>query len=132
MADIVYPGDTAGGPINSSAMPSNWDLKIYEGDTVRFTVTVTDANDVPINLTGYSAAAQLKTSFSDATPVAFTCTITTPASGVVEVYLAPATTAALIAGTSYIWDFQLTEPDGDVRTYLAGDVTVVPEVTTTS
>ena len=44
--------------------------------------------------------------------------------------MAPATTAALIANGDYIWDFQLTEPGGDIRTYLAGDVNVIPEVTT--
>lgn len=130
MTDIVYPGENAGGPINSSAMPQNYDLTIYEGDAVKFTVSVKDAANAAVNLTGYTAKAQLKTSFTDASPVEFVCTITTPTDGVVSVYLAPATTATLIAGESYIWDFQLTEPGGDVRTYLAGDVTVIPEVTT--
>lgn len=130
MADIVYPGDTAGGPINSGAMPGNYDLSIYEGDVCKFTVTVKDSNNAVVNLTGYTAKAQLKTGYEDASPVNFVCTITTPTSGVVLVYLAPATTAALTPGSTYIWDFQLTEPSGDVRTYLAGDVTVIPEVTT--
>lgn len=130
MADIVYPGEVAGGPINSGAMPSNQDLSIYEGDAVKFTVTVTDSNAAPINLTGYTAQAQLKTSFADASPIDFVCTLTTPTAGVVTIYMAPATTAGLTAGGTYIWDFQLTEPGGDVRTYLAGDVNVIPEVTT--
>jgi hypothetical protein len=131
MADLVFPGAAPGGPINSGAMPSNYDLIIYEGDALRFTVTVKDSAGVPVDLTGYTAKAQLKTNFADASPVDFDCTITTPETdGVVSVYLSPATTAALTAGSSYIWDFQLTSPDSDVRTYLAGDVTVVPEVTT--
>ena len=129
MADIVYPGSPAGGPINSGAMPNNYDLSVYEGDTVKFTVTIKDSNNVATDLTGYDAKAQLKTGYSDASPIDFVCTITTPTSGVVTVYLAPATTAALDPSKSYIWDFQLTDPGGDVRTYLAGDVTVVPEVT---
>lgn len=130
MADIVYPGSAAGGPLNAGAMPSNYDLSIYEGDALKFTVTVKDSSNVALNLTGYTAKAQLKAGYSDVAPVNFVCTITTPTSGVVSVYLAPATTAALDPSKSYIWDFQLTEPGGDVRTYLAGDVTVIPEVTT--
>lgn len=130
MADIVYAGLASGGPINSGAMPKNYDLSIYEGDAVKFTVTVKDSSSVAINLTGYQAKAQLKTGFDDTNAIDFVCTITTPTEGVVSVYLAPATSAALTPGATYIWDFQLTEPGGDVRTYLAGDVTVVPEVTT--
>jgi hypothetical protein len=130
MADIIFPGEPAGGPINAEAMPENVDLVIYQGDTCRFTVTVTDANGTVINLTGYTAAAQLKSDFDDATPTNFTCTISTPASGIVSVVMSAATTAGLTPGSDYIWDVQVTQPGGDVRTYLAGDVTVVPEVTT--
>lgn len=130
MADIVYPGKAAGGPINAGAMPGNYDLSIYEGDAVKFTVTVKDATNAAVNLTGYTAKAVLKKSYVDASPVNFVCTITNPTAGVVTLYLAPATTAALDTNSGYIWDFQLTEPSGDVRTYLAGDVTVLPEVTT--
>lgn len=130
MADIIYPGKVAGGPINAGAMPGNYDLSIYEGDTVKFTVTVKDSNNAAVNLTGYTAKAQLKTSYTDASPINFVTAITSPTTGVVTISLAPATTAALDPSKSYIWDFQLTEPSGDVRTYLAGDVTVIPEVTT--
>lgn len=129
MADIVYPGEPAGGPLNASAMPSNFDLKIYQGDALKFTVTVKDSNNVAVNLSGYEAKAQLKAGYSDNSPVDITCTLTTPTAGLVTLYVAPAATAALDPSESYIWDFQLTEPGGDVRTYLAGDATVIPEVT---
>ena len=43
MADLVSPGETAGGPINAGAMPLNYDLTIYEGDVLRFTVTIQDS-----------------------------------------------------------------------------------------
>ena len=130
MADIVSPGESAGGPINSGAMPNNYDLVVYEGDALRFTLTIKDSLGAAVNLTGYTAKAQLKTSYSDSSPIDFVVTIPTPANGVVSVYLAPATTAALIPGSSYIYDLQLTAPGGDVRTYLKGDVSVLPEVTT--
>ena len=49
--------------------------------------------------------------------------------GVVEVFLPSSVTSTLLPG-SYIYDFQITFTDGNTRTYLAGDVTVYPEVTT--
>lgn len=130
MADIIYPGDPAGGPINSGAMPKNYDISIYEGDTFEFTITIKDASNVVVNLTGYTAKAQLKKSFSDPSPIDFTCTISAPLTGVVNVMLPASTTASLIPGDPYIYDVQLTAPNGTVRTYLAGDATVIPEVTT--
>lgn len=130
MADIIYPGAPAGGPINAGAMPKNYDISIYEGDTFQFTLTVKDASNVAVNLTGYTAKAQLKKSFDDASPIDFTCVISTPTSGVVNISLPASTTADLIAGDTYIYDVQLTAPNGNVRTYLAGDAIVIPEVTT--
>lgn len=129
MADLVYPGEPSGGPINAGAMPTNYDLRIYQGDTLRFTVTIKDPNGVPVNLTGYSVDAHLKENFLDNAPIEFTCAVTTPTSGVVSVLLPAIITSGLDANKSYIWDFQVTDTGGDVRTYLAGDVKVLPEVT---
>lgn len=129
MADLVYPGESAGGPINAGAMPSNYDVKIYQGDTFEFIMEIKDSFGVAVDLTGYTADGQLKTSYSDSSPIDFEVTITTPLAGVVNVYLAPAVTATLLPDTSYIYDLQLTEPGGDVRTYLTGDATIIPEVT---
>ncbi len=129
MADLVYPGATPGGPLNSGAMPANNDLVIYKGDYVEIFVTVKNSGGTAINLTGYTAKAQLKSNYSDATPDEFACTIPTPTNGQVRIYLSSAQSTALVPG-DYIWDFQLTSGGGDTRTYLAGDVTVYPEVTT--
>ena len=38
------------------------------------------------------------------------------------------TNCKLIPPGSYIWEFALTAPNGDTRTYLAGDVTIFAEV----
>ena len=34
----------------------------------------------------------------------------------------------LITPGDYVWNFQITAPNGDVRTYLAGDVKVYAQV----
>lgn len=130
MTDLVFPGETPGAPLNSDSMPANHDLYIYKGDYVELFVVLNDDEDVPLDLTGYSAAAQLKLDYEDVSPVDFTCTIVAPATdGRVRIYL-PTTASSTLEPGSYIWDFQIENPDGDVRTYLAGDVTVYDEVTT--
>jgi hypothetical protein len=128
MADLVFTGETAQGVLNSSAMPTNYDLEIYKGDFVEAFVIVRDDNADPINLTGYTAQAQLKTNYDDSSPVEFECTVTGP-TGQVRIYLSSADSSTLVPG-DYIWDFQVVNPDGDARTYIAGDVTVHNEVTT--
>lgn len=128
MADIVYPGQTAGGPLNSGAMPSNHDLAIYKGDYVELFVTVKDSLGVAVNLTGTTPKAQLKSDYEDATPIDFVCTLT-GVTGQVKIFLSSATCSTLEPGT-YIWDFQITDTTSKTRTYLAGDVVVYNEVTT--
>jgi len=127
MADIVYPGATAG-KLNSDSMPANQDLVIYKGDFVELFVTVKDAAGVPVSLTGSIPKAQMKLDYDDVSPVGFTCTLT-ETTGQVRVYMPSSLTSTLVPG-SYIWDFQVTSAGGDTRTYLAGDVTVYNEVTT--
>jgi len=129
MADIVRPGETAGGPLNAGALPQNYDLAIYKGDAVEIYVTVKDNAGVPVVLTGYTPKAQMKVDYSSVTATAdFTCTLT-GTTGQVKIYLSSTISSTLPVG-SFIWDFQLKAPNNDVRTYLTGDVTVYPEVTT--
>lgn len=128
MADLVYPGESAASALNSEAMPKNNDLIIYKGDYVELFVTVKDAAGVALDLTGTTPKAQLKKSYSDSSPVDFTCSLT-GVTGQVRIFLSSATAATLTPG-DYIWDFQITNSSSQTRTYLAGDVTVLNEVTT--
>lgn len=127
MADIVYPGQSAGSALNSGALPTNKDLVIYKGDYVELFVTIKDAAGVAITLTGQTPKAHLKTDYSDPAPTSFVCTLTAT-TGQVKIFLSTTTTTNLLPG-SYIWDFQITDGTGETRTYLAGDVTVYDEVT---
>ena len=128
MADIVYSGQQAGGPLNRDALPANYDLVIYKGDYVRLSITVTHSSNAPMDLTGAVPKAVLKSDYSDRSQVPFECTVT-PNTGEVEIFLSSPASSSLIPG-SYIWDFQITFAGGNTRTFLAGDVTVYPEVTT--
>jgi hypothetical protein len=131
MADLVFPGlDPDATVLNSDAMPENVDMVIYKGDYVDVLVTVNVSVGVPMDLSGYTAAASLKIDYEDVAPVDFTCTIVGDGSaGQVRIYLPTTASSTLVAG-DYIWDFELINGDGDARTYMTGDVTVHPEVTT--
>ena len=126
MADIVNPGQNAGGPIG--ALPGNWDIAIYRGDYRTFGVNLKDSNGNPFNLTGYTPKAQLKTGYGDREPVEFTVTVTDAVNGKMQVFISSTVTSLLLPG-SYIWDLQVTSSLGETRTYLAGDVTVYDDVT---
>lgn len=131
MADLVFPGlDPDTNVLNSDAMPENVNMEIYKGDYVDVLVTVNTTPGVPMDLDGYSAAASLKTDYQDPDGIDFICSIEGDGSaGQVRIYLPSASSSTLDPG-DYIWDFELINPQGDSRTYMTGDVTVYPEVTT--
>lgn len=128
MADIVFPGQSAGAALNSDSLPANSDLVIYKGDHVRLNVFVTEGGQ-PVDLTGATAKAQLKSDYTDRSPKEFVCTVIDALTGEVEIFLPSTITSELLPG-SYIWDFQITFSAEETRTYFAGDVTVYNEVTT--
>jgi hypothetical protein len=105
-------------------MPANLDLEIWQGDAQNFTITLTDSNSVALNLAGYTAHANIRQSFTAQTEYSFACSIS---SNTVTIYMS-STTCATIPPGSYVWDFGLTAGNGDVRTYLAGDCTVLAKV----
>lgn len=134
MADIVYPGETPGGVLGTGLLPGNYDLVIYKGDQFPMTVVLKNPDGTVLDLTGYTGKASIRTTYTDAATYEFTIS-GSGAGGVlgtdgkVNVVLTSAVSATLLPG-DYIWDFQLTSPDGlSTRTYLAGDVKVYDEVT---
>lgn len=126
MADVVFPGSPAG-LLGAESLPSNFDLVLYKGDYFSTSVVIKDSTDSPLNLTGYTANCSIKASYSASSSFDATCTITA-LEGKVDI-LFPSTVTDGIAAGSYVWDFQVVNPDGNVRTYIAGDVKIYDEVT---
>lgn len=126
MTDIVFPGQPAG-VLGEESLPRNYDLVLYKGDYFNTSVVIKDNVGTVINLTGFTAKCSIKSSFSASSSFDATCTIT-PLSGLVDIMF-PSSVMGDIPAGSYVWDFQVTNPSGNVRTYLAGDVTVYGEVT---
>lgn len=131
MADIIFPGESPSSTLGATKLPSNVDLSIWKGDAQEYLIklesTNTDGTKSPIDLTGCTAQAVIRQDFSATTTYPFTCTVTNATGGEVKVYLSSADSKNIPAG-DYVWNFQITAANGDVRTYLAGDVKVHAEV----
>lgn len=125
MADIIFPGVPPLGTLGDDKLPANMDLSIWQGDAQTYIINLTAEDGSAIDLTNYTARGTIRASFTDPTKYSFVCTHTD--TNQITLYLSSTLCASIPAG-SYVWEFQLQAPSGDVRTYLAGDVTVLAEV----
>lgn len=114
-------------------LPASRNLTIYAGDTFEMSVrlrekTVDGLPGNPVNLAGCTPKSQIRATEDSSTVIAeFSCALDTdPTTGIINVSLAASTTATLVGG---VWDLQLTFPDGKIRTYVKGNVSVQKEVT---
>jgi hypothetical protein len=98
---------------------------IWQGDAQRYAIALTGAGNVAADLSGVTASAVIRENYTAPASYAFTCTVS---GNVVSLYLSSTVTKSMPAG-SYVWNLQVADnATGDVRTYMAGDVTVLPEV----
>lgn len=119
------------------ALPVNRNITIYKGDTFTLDFRLrarTSQGDpgVYIDLTGATARAQIRPAEDGSLSTEFTCATadqtTTDGKGRVQISLTPAQTSAL-PDSGGVWDVQVEFPDGTVRTYLKGTVSITKEVT---
>jgi len=108
-----------------------YNIKARQGSTFNFNFTIS-TDGTPWNLTGYSAAMQVRTSASSSKKI---LSLTSSsgitlggAAGTVAVTASAATLAAIPAST-YVYDFELTYPNGTVVALLEGKFTISAEVT---
>jgi len=109
-----------------------YNATIDQGATWSVTVTYTDSNGAPINLTGYTAAMQVRQNY-DSTTADLTLTspsggiVITPLTGVVVITMTAAQTEALDEGY-FVYDVELTSGSYKDR-LIQGQLTIAPEVT---
>jgi hypothetical protein len=108
--------------------PTNYPLNIKIGDTETVTVTRQKDDGTPINISGRTYSAQVRTKASSPTPLAtFNCAIVDAANGIFACTLPAATTAALSPANA-VWDLQ--EVNGVVvTTLLTGPAYIEKDVT---
>jgi hypothetical protein len=104
-------------------------IPIDQGTTFSSVVTVTGANGLVFDLTGYTAKGQIRKSYASTTSTAFTCTIPNPETGNINISLTATQTAALKAGR-YLYDLGVTRTEnGKVLRVVEGQIDVNPRVT---
>jgi hypothetical protein len=107
--------------------PAVYPLSLYRGDSYkwRFVFWLDDAKTQVVDLTGASAAAQIRDK-PDGQVMAMTCAVVVP--NIVDVVLPAADWASnTLKGGG--WDLQVTYPSGEVITFVAGAVTIKQDVT---
>jgi len=104
-------------------------IVVDQGSSYTASIDVTDTDGDNINLTGYTAAGQIRKTYSSSTAVDFATAIANPITGVLTISLTAAQTNAMKAGR-YVYDVEITQTSsGAVTRVLEGQVEVTPGVT---
>lgn len=104
------------------------DLQVYQGADYAATVTVEYIDGTAVDLTGWSAKAQLRNGSADCNPEIIheiTTTISLPDQVILSI---PHYATSTLKGR-YAWDLDLTSPDDAIVTVLAGNANVTAEIT---
>jgi len=110
---------------------STYNISIERNVDYRVTLTLKDGNGTAIDITTATIDAEIKQDYYFPTIVAFTVTKITPASGIVELSLTAAQTAALHPGPLK-YDVLVKYATGIFQKILKGTVFVDTNITTLS
>ena len=102
-------------------------IYIDQGADFQTVISVTDSNNDALNLTGYSAIAQIRKTHGSTTIAATFGTALTTTTGQVTLTLADTVTAAMGSGR-YVYDVLLTDGSGDKTRVLEGQAILTPGV----
>jgi hypothetical protein len=109
-------------------MASTYDFNITQGSTASFNITLNDADETPMDFTGYSIRGSIKLRYSDTSPlVNFSPSVS---GNVITIDLTSAQTMFLPVGVA-VYDIERYTNSYDSEVLLAGKVYMFPEVTTT-
>jgi hypothetical protein len=108
-------------------MGTKVNIVIDQGTDFATTVSLTNSDGDQLNLTGMSAASQVRKTYSSSNSVAFTAALANN-TGSLTLSMNNATTSSLAAGR-YVYDVELTDAASVTSRILEGMVTVTPEVT---
>lgn len=115
-----------------SVSPGYLNLTFSQGATWKLSLTYTNSQGSPIDLTNYTARMQARVSY-DSTAVALNLTngtgITLGGTAGTVNLLVPASTTAAIGAAQYVYDMELVSNSGEVTRLIEGTLVVTPEVT---
>jgi hypothetical protein len=106
---------------------------IDQGADWYITVVYKDSAGTAINLTGYTAALQIRDTYADSTTdLSLTSPsggiVITGATGTISIHATAAQTRAIAAG-NYVYDLEITSSTGIVTRLIQGKISISPEVT---
>ena len=105
------------------------EITIEQGANLTSTVTVSDVQGDAVNLTSYTAAAQLRKSYYSSTANTLSAIITGNSKGQITLSMTAANTANLTP-CRYVYDLKITNLiDNSVIRVVEGTATVLPSVT---
>jgi hypothetical protein len=112
---------------------ANSNFVIDQGANWFITVVYKDSAGTPINLTGYTAALQIRDTYADTTTDLSLSSpnggITiTAATGTLAITATAEQTGAIAAG-NYVYDLEITSSGGVVTRLIQGKISVSPQVT---
>ena len=102
-------------------------IYIDQGADFSTVISLTDSNSDALNLTGYSALAQIRKTHGSSTIAATFGTTLTTNTGQVTLTLTDTVTAAMGSGR-YVYDVLLTDGSGDKTRVLEGQAILTPGV----
>jgi hypothetical protein len=111
--------------------PAEVDLCLPQGQTWDNSI-VWEADDVAVNLTGWTTRMMLRTSAEAASPTVSlstaTNTMTALSNGTISLVYSAVSSAAITAAT-YLYDLEVVDPSGNVRRLMQGRAVVSREIT---
>ncbi len=110
-------------------MAAYLEITIEQGANLTSTVTVSDTQGEAVNLSTYSASAQIRKSYYSSSANTLTATVTGNANGQITLSMTAANTAALTPGR-YVYDLIIRNSvDNSVTRVVEGTAIVLPSVT---
>jgi LEA14-like dessication related protein len=111
-------------------IPAKLNLVCPQGTTFLKTFRVYDENDAPFDLTGYTAAMQVRDKYSSANYLFQVTTGNgiTIVDNIITVEVHYSVTTTFLEG-DYVWDIEITSPTDKRDRVLQGIFMVTPEVT---
>lgn len=107
-------------------MAQKVNLVIDQGTTFSTTFDIKDDAGAPLDLSTYTASAQIRKHYTSTNAVSFT--VTANSSGVISLSLNSNATSNLTAGR-YVYDVELVAPGNTTSRIVEGIVTLTPQVT---
>lgn len=110
-------------------MAAYLEITIEQGANLSSVVTVNDTQGDAVNLSSYSASAQLRKSYYSSSANTLTALITGIANGQITLSMTAANTSSLTPGR-YVYDLIITNStDNSVTRVIEGTAIVLPSVT---